>query len=308
MHQQVAIIDMGTNTFHLLLASAASSGYKVYYREKAAVKIGVGGINQGMITPEGFERALAAMHEFKKTIETKGITCVRAFGTSALRNAKNGPEIAASIQMETGIEIEIIDGIQEAFYIYSGVRSALSLGDNKSLIIDIGGGSVECIIGNSSQLFWSRSFEIGGQRLLEKFHKHDPMLLEEVDALYQFLHEQLQPLLDTLAWHQPTTLVGSSGTFDTLSDIYCAQRGIDQVDASETPFEKEAFHPIFQELIVKNKAARQLVPGMIDMRVDMIVVACCLIEFILKSHAFQTIRVSSYSLKEGVLASLLESK
>lgn len=303
--KRVAIIDMGTNTFHLLLATTGDKKFAITHREKVPVKIGVGGINQGHLTPEGMERALRAMQSFKHTITKAGIDTVLAFGTSALRNANNGKEIAKKIEAETGIEVQIISGLEEADYIYRGIRAAINLGTEKCLIMDIGGGSVEFIIGNEQHKFWSRSFEIGGQRLLELFHRHDPITPQEVNELFSFFKQELQPLLDILKIHQPKILIGSSGTFDTLSDIYCWRNDLPVQETPETPFHIKAFNGIYEELLVKDRAARLQIQGMIEMRVDMIVVACCLIKFMLSSHDFTHIRVSSYSLKEGVLTSLL---
>src|SRR6478609_9893114 len=151
------------------------------------------------------------------------VSKTQAFGTSALRSAQNGNEIIERIKSETGIEAQIISGELEAEYIYRGVRAAMKLGKEKSLIIDIGGGSVEFIIGNEDKIFWSRSFDIGGQRLLEKYHKHDPIIQEEINNLNAHFSETLNSLLKELDTHKPKTLVGSSGTFDTLSEIYCFQ-------------------------------------------------------------------------------------
>ena len=110
--------------------------------------------------------------------------------------------------------------------------------------------------------------------------------------------------MEALHKHKPKILIGSSGTFDTLSDIYCFQHELPLRDTPETPFSKDAFNGIFEELISKDRAARMQIPGMIEMRVDMIVVACCLIHFLLVHHAFDSVRVSSYSLKEGILAAM----
>ena len=178
------------------------------------------------------------------------------------------------------------------------------MGSEKSLIMDIGGGSVEFIIGNHQEISWSHSYEIGGQRLLERFQKHDPITKEEVDALFDFFREELTSLFEALKLHNPKTLIGSSGTFDTLSDIYCWKNHLPLLDIPETPFSLGAFDDIYEEFLVKDRDARMQIPGMIEMRVDMIVVACCLIKYLLNHHQFDHIRVSSYSLKEGVLASL----
>ena len=302
--KHVAIIDMGTNTFHLMLATITSEGFIINYREKVPVKIGKGGINEGYITQEGIERAVKAMNEFKITIQNARIENALAFGTSALRNAKNGEEVVKRIEAESGIKTQIISGLQEAAYIYNGARAAIDMGSEKSLIMDIGGGSVEFIIGNDNEIFWSHSFEIGGQRLLEKFQKHDPITKEEVGTLFNFFTKELASLFTELKIHKPKTLIGSSGTFDTLSDIYCLRNNLALNDTPETPFSLDAFDDIYEELLIKDRAARMRIPGMIEMRVDMIVVACCLIKFLLSNHDFDNIRVTSYSLKEGVLASL----
>lgn len=304
--KRIAIIDMGTNTFHLLVVEIEQSNFRIVVRERVPVRIGVDGINQGVITESGIDRAVETLKNFKIKLDEIKVDNVLAFGTSALRNAKNVREIISRIKEATGIESQIISGDEEATFIYHGVNLALNLGKEKSLIMDIGGGSVEFIIGNGEGIFWKQSFEIGAQRLLERFQKHDPILREEIESVNNYFKESLTSLVDAVNEHRPKILVGSSGTFDTLSDIYCIQSGIELKDAPETPLTLEAFEKIYTELILKNRKERMQIPGMIEMRVDMIVVACCLIKFILSQFSFSQIRVSSYSLKEGVLASLME--
>jgi exopolyphosphatase / guanosine-5'-triphosphate,3'-diphosphate pyrophosphatase len=227
MTPRIAIIDMGTNTFHLLLAEADERGYHITYRDRLAVKIGKGGINYGVITEEGIQRALVAMQSFRNVInEHGGVAEVYAFGTSALRNASNKDEIKKRILDLTGIDIHIISGDEEAQFIYEGVKAALGLGEEYSLIIDIGGGSVEFIIGNHDHILWKQSLEIGAQRLLEQFQKNDPISTEEIRSLDDHFEKVLQPVFLALGKFPARILVGSSGSFDTLSDIFCAQHDI----------------------------------------------------------------------------------
>jgi exopolyphosphatase / guanosine-5'-triphosphate,3'-diphosphate pyrophosphatase len=303
--QKVAIIDMGTNTFHLLIAGLDKNAFTILHREKVAVKIGAGSINEGYISDAAAERAVHTMTKFRETIDQAGVTHIKAYGTSALRNARNGKIILKKIENKTGIQGTLLSGQEEARYIFKGVMAAIPV-DDPCLVMDIGGGSVELILGKKQKIIWSSSYEIGGQRLLEKFQKHDPILPEEVKDLFLFFEENLSELSYVIRTHQPTYLLGSSGTFDTLSDIYCLKNNLPLSEAPETPFRMEAFEPIYLELLKKNRAERMQIPGMIEMRVDMIVVACCLIQYVLSLHAFHEIRVSSYSLKEGVLAELTE--
>ncbi len=300
---RVAIIDMGTNTFHLLLAEKDLSQSRILYRDHEPVKIGKGGINEGIISDSACERAIAAMKRFREKMDEFGIGEIYAYGTSALRNAANGPTLANEITSATGIPIRIISGEEEADLIFAGIRDGLDLGVARNLVMDIGAGSVEFIVGDRRDIFWKQSFEIGGQRLLERFHKHDPISPDEITALNEYFVTALESLRLALQTLKPDTLVGSSGTFDTLSEIYCTRRGIPyDPNAAETPFSIEGFHETFQELISKNRDERMQIPGMIVMRVDMIVVACCLVRYVLDFWPFKDIRVSTYSLKEGALA------
>ena len=306
---KIAIIDMGTNTFHLLIAEAGVNGYQIIYRDHVAVKIGMAGINEGIISESGFNRALQAMQKFKNKMDQYPVSAVYAFGTSALRNAKNGRYLSEKIKSLTGISIHIISGDKEADFIYSGVKAALDLGKDVNLVMDIGAGSVEFIMADQQQVFWKQSFEIGGQRLLEKFQKHDPILPEEIKALDSFFEKSLAPLLQACKKFKPGILVGSSGSFETLSEVYCIKNRIPQsFIGTETPLSKEGFFEIYKDLIRKNRNERIQMKGMIEMRVDMIVVTCCLIRFVLKKNKFDRIRVSTYSLKEGVLSHIAEGK
>lgn len=306
--RKIAIIDMGTNTFHLLLAGTGTQGNRIIYRDHEVVRIGKGGINDGIITDEACDRAINAMKRFKTIIDEHGIEEIYAYGTSALRNAVNGRALAERITSLTGIPIRIISGDEEADLIFAGIQYAIDLSEEASLIMDIGAGSVEFVIGNQAGIVWKQSFEIGGQRLLERFMKHDPIAPDEIKRLDVYFQDVLSPLAAKLREHRPEVLVGSSGSFDTLSEIYCVRSGLPyHHDAPETPLTVDAFYDIHRDLVSKNRDERMAIRGMIEMRVEMIVVASCLIRFVLELHAFKTLRVSTYSLKEGALARLGEA-
>jgi len=307
--KKAAVIDMGTNTFHLLLVELHGIEFKTIYKEKIAVKLGQGGITQNQITPEAEKRALHTLGHFKNLIEGEQISEVFAFATSSVRNATNGPDFVTKVMEQLGIQIHVISGEEEAQLIYEGIHFSGALDEHTSLMMDIGGGSVEFIIGNAQEVFWKRSFEIGGQRLLDAFHYHDPILPEEVEKLEQYCGEKLQPLLDAIATYQPSGFVGASGTFDTLIDMYFAtmlQCKLTGQNVFELPVRD--FYQLFQLLVTKNRTERLLIPGMIAMRVDMIVVASCLIDFILQHLQVESIRCSHYSLKEGAVSRMLSGK
>lgn len=307
MAHNIAIIDCGTNTFHLLLINIKESGYSVVLKEKTVVKIGEGGINDKRITDEAKARALKALSDFKDKINLHEVSKVYAFATSAFRNATNGEALRQEVKETIGIDINIISGEEEASLIFKGVSWGLGLAKEKSLVMDIGGGSVEFIIGQGPDILWKRSFEIGAQRLLDLFHHNDPITHENLENLNTYLKTELSSLFEALKKYKPSLLIGSSGTFDTLSEIYCQKSGLQtDIEMKELPFPMNEFDSIYQELICKNRAERLKIPGMIEMRVDMIVVATALIKYVLGRHVFKEIRVSTYALKEGVLSEILK--
>jgi exopolyphosphatase/guanosine-5'-triphosphate,3'-diphosphate pyrophosphatase len=302
---RTAIIDMGTNTFHLLIAEVDQKGFRFLHEQREATRIGAGGINDGRITDEAIGRALNTLQKFKKVILEYEVASTMAFGTSAVRNATNANEFVQQIHTITGIQTKIISGEEEASLIYEGIRLAMDVGEEDSLIMDIGGGSVEFIIGNKNEIRWKQSFEIGGQRLLDKFKPQDPILAEEINLISQYFQEKLVSLFEAIKTFNPRTLVGSSGSFDTFSEIHCLKNGMIYPKTPETPLTFESFDQIHQELISKTRKQRMQIPGMIALRVDMIVVASCLVKFLLERNQFKKIRVSSFSLKEGVLSRMM---
>jgi exopolyphosphatase/guanosine-5'-triphosphate,3'-diphosphate pyrophosphatase len=304
--RKAAVIDMGTNTFHLLLVELVGVDFKTIYKEKIPVKLGKGGINQNHIADDAQKRAFHTLRHFKNLIEGEGISQIFAFATSAVRNAENGQEFVQEVKDTLGLEIRVLSGEEEAQMIYEGIRLSGSLNGQTELMMDIGGGSVEFIIGNNEQAFWKQSFEIGGQRLLELFHYHDPILSEEIDRLEAYLEEKLQPLIEAINTFKPAGLVGASGTFDTLTDIYfesMLQCKLTGRHVFELPVEE--YEAIHRMILSKNRQERMLIPGMIPMRVDMIVVASSLIEFILRYLDVSFITCSHYALKEGAISALL---
>lgn len=305
-----AIIDLGTNTFHLFIAEKQGDTYKTLFRESRPAKIGQSGINQGFITEEGINRALGVLAYFREVLDQYGVAPeqVVAMGTSAIRVASNQQAFIDRVREATGITIRVISGDQEAQYIYEGVRAAGTLGAETSLVMDIGGGSVEFILGNQTRIFWKQSFEIGGQRLLERFMPDPSLAISpgNVRKLHHYFQEQLLPMANAIHQYQPTGLVGSSGSFDTLVDMWFMNSLGHLPDSNQPAFDLPVseFYRAYELLITRNHDERMQLPGMISLRVDMIVVAVCLIDYVLRTYGIATIKTSTYSLKEGVLATL----
>jgi len=311
MHpRRLALIDMGTNTFHLLIVEMPDvPGQKPVelLRTKAGVRLGEGGISQGEIAPAAYSRALRTMLGFKEEIDLHGVTDIRATATSAMRVSRNGPDLARDIFEQTGIRVEVIAGAREAELIWEGVRQAVDLGSAPQLIMDVGGGSTEFIIANHSTIFWKQSFEIGAQRLLDRFFPHPAGIMEAADVAAEqaYLAEKLAPLAAAVEHFRPAGLVGASGSFDTLADL---QAGRVHSEAEQPPMRELAlssFQENLRHLLSLNHEQRVALPGMFPMRADMLVVAAVLIDYVLTTFGITTIRTSAYALKEGLLAEML---
>ena len=312
-HRRLALIDMGTNTFHLLIVELPAVSNElpvptVLLRTKVGVKLGEGGISQGEITPEAFARALHTLDAFQEEIELHLVNEVRATATSAVRVARNGAELVQAIFEQTGIRVEIIPGDREAELITKGIRQAVLLGLVPHLLMDIGGGSVEFILASENEIFWKQSFEIGAQRLLDKFFTQDPLPATTVQAQQAWLSEVLAPLTAAVRQHQPVSLVGASGTFDTLCDLQVARAGQLELIGKAAPatiIPLESFRQSYEQLLTLDHTSRLALPGMTPLRADMIVVACVLIDFVLATYGFTIIQASAYALKEGLLAEIM---
>lgn len=307
---RIAIIDLGTNTFNLLIVEVnPDKSYRPLYQTKTSVKLGEGGINKGIIEPVPFQRGIDALKNFKELIKELNAEKVYAFGTSALRDAINSKAFLEKAEQETAIVIQTISGEREAELIYYGVRSAVKMEEALSLIIDIGGGSTEFIIANKNEIIWKRSFLLGAARLLEKFNPSDPITNEQVQHLNSYLRQELRPLFGAIEKHPVAELVGASGSFDSLAEMIAYKyytRDLLQ-NKTEYTFNLDDCEGIYKVLLRSTKAERLKMKGLVPMRVDMIVISCILVYFIITSFNIQRMRLSTFSLKEGVLYEVLNN-
>ncbi|MBK9638398.1 MAG: hypothetical protein IPO63_11480 [Bacteroidetes bacterium] len=171
MHKKrIAVIDCGTNTFNLLIADRLEGGVHYILRTKRVVKLGSEGIKDRIIGEKSQLRALNALIEYKLLTDKYAVQEIKIIGTAALRDAHNSPTLLRKIKKATGFNIKLIDGNQEAVYIYQGVKASKLLDDQCQLIMDIGGGSTEFILCSKDKIFWKKSFRLGAARLLEIFH------------------------------------------------------------------------------------------------------------------------------------------
>ena len=314
------MIDMGTNTFNLLIAeSQQSNKFETLHREQFVVKIGQGGISKGLINEEAQKRLFKALDQIQKILQLFKVKEQNIWGvaTSAFRNARNAREITQEIKRKYAISVDVISGEQEAEYIYYGIQAALDIGSQNILLMDIGGGSVEFIICNQRKIHWKKSLEIGAQRLMDQYMRSDPISDLDIQRLEIYLESRFIELSSAIFNYSPKHLIGSSGAFETIAaiDLFThegeeAKQYIDNNDQLILPdyeLSVDDFHYVYQKVIRNNKAQRLDIPGMAAFRVEMIVPATCLVKFVMERYDLEMLRISSYALKEGFLSAKLRS-
>jgi exopolyphosphatase/guanosine-5'-triphosphate,3'-diphosphate pyrophosphatase len=310
---RIAVIDLGTNTFNLLVVETKENQtYQIIYNNKLPVKLGKSGIDKKEIRPDAITRGLNAIERHLHTIREYQADKIFAYATSAVRSARNGEQFVKMIRQRFNLEVDVINGDREAELIYFGVKQAVHLNHEKILILDIGGGSNEFIIADHANIYWKKSYPLGVARLLAKFKPSDPISIEEIEFISNYLEERLSDLFDEFRKHKITTLVGASGSFETIAAMIRAE---DPNFESETGTMPESldidltdFENLYQKLINSTLKERKQMKGLESMRLEMIVVATLIVKFILQKLKLQRLIQSNFALKEGVVYELLNLK
>ena len=304
MRRRLGVIDIGTNTFHLLIVNwdSGKNSFTTIIRKRVFVKLGTSNI--GFIDKKAYQRGLDALNEFKQILIDNKCEDAIAFGTSAIRNASNSDEFCNEVKQKLGIVIKKISGYKEAELIYKGIKLSFPFKEEPCMIMDIGGGSVEFIIANASQFFYAESFRIGVGVLSQKFHQEDPIPNKNVIALNAYLESTLAPLFHQLQSLNPKTLIGASGTFDVLENILPNRI----LSPTANILDTSNLEKFSEEVIKKNLRERKDINGIPHTRADLIVVALILVNFVLRKHNFDQLVVSKYSMKEGMLKEMMNSE
>jgi len=298
-----AILDLGTNTFNLLVRSADGA---LVFSDKVAVRLGAGGLRDGVITPEAAQRAVEAVAQHVRSARAYGAARSFAFATSAMRSTANGAELAARIERETGQPVNVIDGDQEAAFIAAGVGQAWPELSERHLIMDIGGGSTEFIVREAGQNLWAASFALGVTRLNEHFLPNDPPNPQQWAEIDVHMATEFAPLWRALEAYPCDLLVGSSGSFDTLYNVMAHRDGRSELELGQAraEFALDLWNETSKAVQSATTEARLLMPGMLAMRAETLHFSARQIDVVLARLNARRMLLSGYALKEGVWSSI----
>ncbi|MFO7789890.1 MAG: phosphatase [Bacteroidota bacterium] len=307
---QYASIDIGTNTCNLSIAGWDNQGIQIIHSDKKPIKLGAEGFPDDKIPAVAQQRLVDTLLYYRGVIEKYDVKKQTVLATSAIRNAKNKLEIISRIKKETGFDVRVITGGDEAEYIYRGVREAVPLDENPCLLLDIGGGSNEIQIANMEKVHWRVSVDCGIARLLNWFQPSDPVKPDEIDRIKAFLNKELGFLNDVANTYNVDTMIGSSGSFDTFASMYLENLGLIDIYADTRWYgiPMEHYLSIHRKLITRNREERLAMPGMEAMRVEMIPLASVFTKFLIDLFSVKQLIRSAYALKEGVIVGMVSGE
>ncbi len=304
---KIAVIDCGTNTFNLLIADVNNGKVHFRKRTKRVVKLGSAGIGCNVIGDVPFEKGINALQDYAIIIKNEGVDTILAVATSAIRDAKNKNNFLNAVKTRCGMQVNCISGEKEAALITKGVYSALKTDEKTSLILDIGGGSVEFIICKAGKILWKNSYRLGAARLIEAFPLKNKVLKSAEKKTEDYINTVIHDFFEAFHYFNPEQLIGSSGSFETFQSILSLKGGkkpdyknkIQELNLYE-------YKKLHRELLNCNYEERLQIPGMLKMRADMIAAASIIVTFVIRKTKIKKVILSNYSLKEGILFDYLQ--
>lgn len=297
MSNYCAAIDFGTNTARLLVAERSAAGIVPVRIEREVVRLGGGFTEETGLSAEAQERGLACLRRFSGIIQTFAVKNVRASATSAVRDAGNGRAFVEDVFRETGIYLEVIDGIEEARLTLSGVMSGLDSEPEILVVLDVGGGSTEISVSSHGVTSFVKSMPIGVVRLTEGFRSVGEMCTR-VDSVLALLEDDL--CTAGIAFPDDAVLVGTAGTATTLAAIALMMVEYDYRAVNNVTISRKDIAGIYQRLLPLSPQERLLVKGVEKGREDLIIAGLIIITSVMDRFGFNCLKVSDCGLLEGL--------
>jgi exopolyphosphatase/guanosine-5'-triphosphate,3'-diphosphate pyrophosphatase len=298
-----AVIDVGTNSIKLLVADVCGREVLPVHEESRQTRLGKGFYETHRLQPETIAHTAEAVLEFGKIARERNAVSVRVIATSAARDAINPTDLTLAIERASGLKTEIISGAREAEWAFQGVATDAALAAQPLLLLDVGGGSTEFILGHGQKKSFAHSFPLGTVRLMEKFPHSDPPTPAEFaqcrDWLKNFLQHDVRPQLAP-ALERETGKIQLVGTGGTTSLIACIEKKLarfdrEKIEQTVLTFEQVAAHR--KNLWRLPLAARREVPGLPKQRADVILMGILIYEVMLEEFGFAELRISTRGLR-----------
>lgn len=303
----LAAIDLGTNSLHMVVVRIEPTlpSFSIITREKDTVRLGDRATN-GELKPEVMARAIATLGRFQEIAKSLNAQTIVAVATSAVREAPNGKDFLQQVEDDLGLSVDLISGPEEARRIYLGVLSGMELNSHPHIIIDIGGGSTELILGNSHEPRSLTSTKIGAVRLSTELISTDPISNAQFQYLQAYVRGMLERPIDelraTLQPNEQPRMVGTAGTIEALATIHAREKlGIVPSPFTGYQFNLKDLRELVNRLRKLNYAERAAIPGMSERRSEIILAGAVILQEAMTLLGIESLTVCERSLREGVI-------
>jgi exopolyphosphatase/guanosine-5'-triphosphate,3'-diphosphate pyrophosphatase len=302
-----AVIDVGTNSIKLLVADVRGREVSPIHEESRQTRLGKGFYETHRLQPESIAHTAEAVWEFGEIARDRHAKSVRVIATSAARDAVNPRDLTNAIERAAGLKTEIITGAREAEWAFQGVATDTELAAHPLLLLDVGGGSTEFIVGQGTKKHFAHSFPLGTVRLLEKFPHADPPTRAEFTAcrdwLKKFLHHEVRPQLEPALKSEKgeIRLIGTGGTTSILARLEKKLERFDRDKIEGTTLTVAQVIAHRKQLWELPLAERKEIPGLPKQRADVILTGVLIFEVVMEEFDFKELRVSTRGLRFAAL-------
>lgn len=310
----IAAIDLGTNSFHLVVVRVSDdhgkSKFEILYRQREVVRIGIGTENTPKkLSHEGINRAKNVLKAFKD-IADKYDAQVIAIATSAIREAENKEEFIDLVKNEIGIDIKVVSGYEEARLIYLGVLQGINVFNKQILLIDIGGGSTEFLIGKRGKVLYAASLKLGAVRLTQQFFNNGYEFLEDQKKkCIKFIDNELKSIskqIKNLGFEQ---VIGTAGTIQAIARMIYNEKKEDVKFLHDKEFTNKQLEKIINQIVsINNIEEMSNLRGIDKSRADIILAGALILWRIIEILKLKKITVSAYALREGIIIDAFEKR
>ena len=298
----LAALDIGTNSFHLVVARLLDNGYEIVTREKETVRLGHGGGDMKELSTDAIDRGISSLRRMQRIAASHGAQ-VRAVATSAVREAQNADVFLTRARREAKIDVEVISGLEEARLIHLGVLQAVPAFDQRLILVDIGGGSTEVLVGEHGETLAARSFKLGAVRLTDRFFPGGVISAESVRDCRSYARSILATFEREVAEFGFDLAIASSGTAETIARMIHAARDDTPLHTfNRFEFTVTELQSVIEALLKKKTSDdRRGTPGLDPGRADIIVAGTLVLESVADIYAIKRFVFSEAALREGVL-------
>jgi exopolyphosphatase/guanosine-5'-triphosphate,3'-diphosphate pyrophosphatase len=300
---RIAAIDLGTNSVHMLIVRVREDlSFEVVDREKAMVRLGAGGLGGRALTPDAVAGALQALSKFRRLAESRHVDVILAAATSATREARNGGEFLARIERETGIRAQVITGADEARLIHQAAVYGVDAATGRSVVIDIGGGSVELTLGTAADIQLARSVKLGVIRLTERFVRSDPLSARDERRITRHIVGEIDRHCEQIAAIGFDRVIGTSGTILSLGALAATMaRGMPPGELRNLRIAAKQVRRVRKMVTRMDLEGRLALPGLDPRRADLTPAGAVLLDTLLRRLGADDLILCDLALREGLV-------